>query len=65
MIEKYKLTDEEKSIIHYETEMMRFLNHPGVVKFIEKIEIKTHLYIITELVKGGDLFDYITKNSSI
>lgn len=38
---------------------MKFLNHPGVIKFKETIETKTHIYIITELVKGGDLLKYI------
>jgi len=38
---------------------MKFLNHPGVIKFKETIENKTHIYIVTELVKGGDLLKYI------
>ena len=37
---------------------MKFLNHPGVVKFKETMETTTHIYIITELVHGGDLFNY-------
>jgi hypothetical protein len=38
---------------------MRLLNHPCIVKLNETIENKTHLYIITELVSDGDLFDFI------
>lgn len=42
--------------------MMKFLNEPGIVKFLETLEVKTHIYIITELVKGGELFEHITSN---
>ena len=41
---------------------MKFLNEPGIVKFHEKLEVKTHIYIIAEIVNGGELFDYITSN---
>lgn len=44
---------------------MKLINHSCIIKFIEIIETKTHLNIITELVKDGDLFDYITKNEVI
>jgi serine/threonine protein kinase len=38
---------------------MSVLNHPLLVHFKESIQTKTHLYIVTELVKGLDLFEYI------
>jgi len=60
VIEKFKLKEEEKNFLAYETEMMRFLNHPGVIKVKETLENKTHIYIIAELVKDGDLFDYVS-----
>jgi hypothetical protein len=28
---------------------MKVLHHPGVVKYIETIETKTHIYIIEEI----------------
>ncbi len=42
-----------------ETEVMKFLNHPGVIKFRETVETRSHIYIVTELVQGGDLLKYI------
>lgn len=39
------------------------MNHPGIIKFVEKFETKTHLYIINELVDGGDLYEYVKLNS--
>ena len=42
---------------------MKILNHPGIVKYQETIETKTHIYLIMELFKGGDLLEFISKNS--
>ena len=44
---------------------MKLLNHSCIVRFHEIIETKTHLNIITEVVRDGDLFDYIIKNENI
>lgn len=59
IIEKIKLSTEESMAIENETEVMKFLNHPGIIKFHELIETKTSLYIINELVTGGDLMKYM------
>ncbi|KAM3139033.1 putative myosin light chain kinase 3 [Paramecium bursaria] len=61
IIEKFKLTKSEKLMLAHETEIMKLLNHSCIIKFKEIIETKTHLNIITEVVRDGDLFDYIQK----
>ena len=38
---------------------MAVVNHPLLVAYKETIQTKTHLYIVTELVKGKDLFEYV------
>ena len=38
---------------------MKVLDHPNMIKLIDTIETKSHIYIVTEIVKDGDLFDYI------
>ena len=48
-------------MLSHETEVMKLLNHSCIIKLFETIETKTHLYIVTELVNDGDLFDYICK----
>lgn len=69
IIEKFKLSKTEKYMLAYslslsshEVEIMKLLNHSCIIKLHEIIETKTHLNIITELVKDGDLFDYIIKS---
>lgn len=38
---------------------MKILSHPLLVFFKESIQTKTHIYIITELVNGKDLFELV------
>ena len=38
---------------------MSIVNHPLLVYYKETVQTKTHQYIVTELVKGKDLFEYI------
>jgi len=40
----------------------RRMNHPHVIKVHEVIERKSNMYIVMELVTGGDLFDYTVKS---
>mmetsp|Transcript_11236 Transcript_11236/g.38336 ORF Transcript_11236/g.38336 Transcript_11236/m.38336 type:complete len:261 (+) Transcript_11236:263-1045(+) len=43
---------------------MKKVNHPNCIKLIEVFDEKTRLYIVLELVTGGELFDrIITKGS--
>ncbi|CAD8046316.1 unnamed protein product [Paramecium primaurelia] len=65
IIEKFKLSKSEKLMLAHEVEIMKLLNHSCIVRFHEIIETKTHLNIITEVVRDGDLFDYIIKNENI
>ena len=51
------LTDSEISI-------MKRLTHPNIVKFIDEIHSPKNIFIILELVRGGDLFDTIAETSS-
>jgi len=59
IIDKEKLKPTEKQSILSETSVMKVLDHPSTIKLIETIEIQNKLYIVMELVKDGDLFDYI------
>ena len=38
---------------------MTVLNHPFLVQYKNTIQTKTTIYIITELVEGKDLFEYV------
>lgn len=38
---------------------MRGLNHPNVVEMKDVVETMQHMFIIMEIVEGGELFDQI------
>ncbi len=38
------------------------IDHPNVVKLIEVLASNTKIYLVLELVNGGDLFDKIKQN---
>ena len=38
---------------------MSFLSHPLMINYKETINTNNSMYIITELVKGKDLFDFV------
>lgn len=38
---------------------MQTVSHPLLIEFKECIQTKTHIYIVTELVKGKDLFEFV------
>lgn len=44
-----------------EISIMRNLNHPSVIKLYEVYEGEYHVYLVLELLKGGELFDRIIK----
>lgn len=42
-----------------EIEVLKSLDHPNVVKYIETFENSEYLYIVTELCEGEELYSYI------
>jgi len=48
-----------KRMLEVEKDILGRISHPNVVKIHEIFESPTNLYIVMELVEGGDLFDRI------
>lgn len=61
MLNKQKLSKDEVADIANEIEIIKELDHPNIVKVYETYEDHKYLYIVTELVEGGELFDELTK----
>lgn len=49
----------EFTLFRHESSIMQIVSHPLLLEFKECIQTKTHIYIVTELVKGKDLFDFV------
>jgi serine/threonine protein kinase len=61
MIVKEKMETQLKR----EIAIMKILKHKHVIQLIEVLQSKNHIYIVLELVTGGELFDKIGKHLSI
>ncbi|EDV29000.1 uncharacterized protein TRIADDRAFT_49758 [Trichoplax adhaerens] len=62
-IDKRAVKGKEKSLEN-EIAILQKVEHPNIVKLIELYDSKTHLYLIMELVTGGELFDRIVQKGS-
>jgi len=45
--------------IKKEVMLMKMIKHPNIVKLKEVLASKSKIYLVLELIKGGDLFDII------
>ena len=61
MISKSNLCKHKLIEIAKEVEIIRGLDHPNIVKIYESFVDHKYLYIVTEYVKGGELFDEIIR----
>ena len=42
-----------------EVNILKEMNHPGIIRIYEIMETNTHLYISQEMCTGGELFDAV------
>ncbi|KOM57193.1 hypothetical protein LR48_Vigan11g022500 [Vigna angularis] len=57
----HKMTEQLKK----EISAMKIINHPNVVKIYEVMASKTKIYIVLELINGGELFDKIAQSGRL
>uniref|UniRef100_A0A3P8V4F7 Serine/threonine-protein kinase DCLK2 n=1 Tax=Cynoglossus semilaevis TaxID=244447 RepID=A0A3P8V4F7_CYNSE len=53
----------KEHLIENEVAVLRRVRHPSIIELIEVDETPTQLFLVMELVKGGDLFDAITSST--
>lgn len=59
IIDKATIEPEEKSLLRTEIAVLKLVNHPNIIKLEGLYESKNHLYIVMEMLKGGELFERI------
>jgi len=64
VIKKTKLNTEELAVVHDEVEIMHKINHPHCVQLYEMFETSKKIYMVMELLTGGELFDRIVAKGS-
>ncbi|KAK1174908.1 serine/threonine-protein kinase DCLK2 isoform X1 [Acipenser oxyrinchus oxyrinchus] len=62
IIDKAKCSGKEH-LIENEVAVLRRVKHPNIIMLIEEVDTAAELYLVMELVKGGDLFDAITSST--
>lgn len=55
------MDEEEKNMLYNEINNLKDIDHPNIVKMFEFFEDSKKFYIITDLSKGGELFDEIVR----
>jgi len=60
IISKKALTVPEYEQVHTEIEILKICNHPNIIKLYDILENQDYIYIITEVCKGSDMFDYLS-----
>lgn len=57
--DQFKTKRESHLSLSSEADVLKELDHHGLIKFYQWFETETHLYLITELMEGGDLLQNI------
>jgi len=61
IINKKDLKDKDMRKLHDEVKILERLSHPNINTLIETLDTKNHLYLVLQLLTGGQLFDSILK----
>lgn len=61
MLSKKNITQKELKDIANEIQIVKELDHPNIVKMYEEYEDHKYLYIVTEIIEGGELFDELIR----
>ncbi|RLN54406.1 hypothetical protein BBJ28_00007788 [Nothophytophthora sp. Chile5] len=59
IIDKIKLQAAEKELLRTEIAILKLVRHPNLVRLHDVYEDKQYMYLVTELVTGGELFNRI------
>jgi serine/threonine protein kinase len=58
-IKKKKISNDELDMLRNEIEVLKVCKHPNVVKLYDVFEDRSSIFIIMELITGGDLYEYL------
>lgn len=63
VLRKNLLDDKEMDMLKNEIAILKDMDHPNIVTMYEFLEDEKRIYIVTEICKGGELFDEILNRS--
>lgn len=65
IIDKTKLNEDNLAKIFREVHIMKRLRHPHIIRLYQVMETEKMIYLVTEYASGGEIFDYLVKNSKM
>ena len=64
IIKKAKLNADELATVHDEVEIMHKIHHAHCIQLVEMFESKKKIWMVMDLLTGGELFDRIVSKGS-
>ena len=61
VMKKSMMTPQDVELVKQEIEILKMSQHPNLIKMLDVFENMEHIYIVMELLEGGDLFSYLEK----
>jgi serine/threonine protein kinase len=61
VMKKSMMTPQDVELVKQEIEILKMCQHPNLIKMLDVFENIEHIYIVMELLEGGDLFSYLEK----
>lgn len=61
VIDMRKFSSSGLEMLENEIEILKQLNHPNIIKLYYVYKTQTHTYLVTELCKGGDMLEFMTR----
>ena len=66
VLEKDRITDKgDVKRVTREIQILKHIHHPHIVNLLEVIEKPKHIYLVTEFVAGGELFEFIVAHGRL
>ena len=59
IINKSQIKSDEKVLLRTEIAVLKLMDHPHIIKMMNLYESKDNIYIVMEMLKGGELFERI------
>jgi len=65
MVNREKLSENILNKVEREIAIMKLIDHPHILGLYDVYENKKYLYLILELISGGELFDYLVRKGRL
>ena len=61
IMKKADMNPQDVEMVKREIEILKLCQHPNIIRLLDVFENPDYIYIVMELLRGGDLFTYLDK----